>query len=325
MFNGKKVLVTGGSGMIGRYLVDLLVAEGSDVHVVALDDDFVVPEGVTYTKADLTEKEACDKACKGMDSVFHLAGVKGSPRVAVERPASFMVPLMQFNLNMMEAAWKNGVEKYLYTSSIGVYQPAPLLREDDVWLTAPSPNDRCSGWAKRMGELQAEAYRIEHGWENIVIVRPANIYGRHDTFDADSGAMVVPSLIYRTLSGGDTLMVWGDGSAKRDFLHAQDAAEGILHMMKANPSEPVNIGSGIGVSIKDLVSTILEATGMNPEVVWDTSKPLGDSTRILDIARATDLGWKPNVSLAEGIKDTCEWLKNNWDIAFNRYSVFSKG
>jgi len=325
MFAGKHVLVTGGSGMIGRYLVELLLEEEADVHVVALDNNYIAPEGVTYTKADLTEKQVCDKACKGMDCVFHLAGVKGSPRVTIERPASFMVPLMQFNLNMMEAAWNNGVEKYLYTSSIGVYQPAPILREDDVWKTSPSPNDRCSGWAKRMGELQAEAYRIEHGWDNIVVVRPANIYGRHDTFDADFGAMVVPSLILRTMSEGDTLTVWGDGSAKRDFLHAKDAARGILHMMKANPSEPVNIGSGVGVSIKDLVSVILSCTGMNPNIVWDTSKPLGDAMRILDVTRATNLGWEPEISLEEGIKDTCEWLKNNWNIAFNRYSVFSKG
>ena len=325
MFTGKNVLVTGGSGMIGRYLVDLLLEEGANVHVVAFDDDFVAPDGVTYTKADLTEKQACNEACKNMDSVFHLAGVKGSPKVTVERPASFMVPLMQFNLNMMEAAWKNGVERYLYTSSIGVYHPAPILREDDVWHTSPSSNDRCSGWAKRMGELQAEAYRIEHGWDNIVIVRPANIYGRHDTFDADSGAMVVPSLIVRALSEGDTLVVWGDGSSKRDFLHAQDAARGILHMMKANPSKPVNLGSGVGVSIKELVSVVLECTGMNPKVVWDTSKPSGDAVRILDITRATSLGWKPSIRLEEGIRDTCEWLKKNWDVAFNRYSVFSKG
>ncbi len=324
MFSGKKVLVTGGSGMIGRYLVELLLDEGADVHVVALDDN-VVLDGVAYTKADLTEKQACDKACKGMDHVFHLAGVKGSPKITVGRPASFMVPLMQFNLNMMEAAWNNGVEKYLYTSSIGVYQPASVLREDDVWRTSPSPNDRCSGWAKRMGELQAEAYKIEHGWNDIVIVRPANVYGRYDNFDEDSGAMVVPSLILRTLSGGDTLSVWGDGSAKRDFLHAKDAARGILHMMKANPSDPVNLGSGVGVSIKDLVSVILKCTGMNPEVIWDTSKPLGDVRRILDVTRATGLGWKPEISLEAGIKDTCEWLEDNWDIAFNRYSVFGKG
>ncbi|KKM16720.1 hypothetical protein LCGC14_1682970 [marine sediment metagenome] len=160
MFSGKKVLVTGGSGMIGRYLVDLLLEEGADTYVVALENDFSA-DGVTYTKADLTEKKVCNKACKGMDHVFHLAGVKGSPQVTVERPASFMVPLMQFNLNMMEAAWANGVEKYLYTSSIGVYHPAPILREDDVWKTFPSPHDRCSGWAKRIGELQAEAQGFE--------------------------------------------------------------------------------------------------------------------------------------------------------------------
>lgn len=322
MFDDKNVLVTGGSGMIGRYLVELLLLEGAKVHVVALDDESFAPPGTSYTRADLTEKQSCMKACEGMDCVFHLAGVKGSPRVTVERPATFMVPLMQFNLNMMQAAWECQVEKYLYTSSIGVYQPAPILREADVWKTFPSPNDRCSGWAKRMGELQAEAYRIEHGWNDIIIVRPANIYGRHDVFDAECGAMVVPSLIWRTLYGGDTLTVWGDGSAQRDFLHAKDAANGILHMMKANPSDPINIGSGIGVSIKELVETILRVTGLSRKVVWDTSKPTGDSCRILDTARATSAGWGPTIPLEEGIADTCEWLSKNSDIANGRYSVF---
>lgn len=322
MFTGKNVLITGGSGMIGRYLVELLLLEGAKVHVVALDDESLAPPGASYTRADLTEKQSCMKACEGMDCVFHLAGVKGSPRITVERPASFMVPLMQFNLNMMEAAWKNGVKKYLYTSSIGVYQPASVLIESDVWKTFPSSNDRYSGWAKRMGELQAEAYGVEHGWNDIVIVRPANIYGRYDNFDADIGAMVIPSLIWRTLYGGDTLTVWGDGSARRDFLHAKDAAKGILHMMKVNPSDPINVGSGVGVSIKELVETILKVTGLSREVVWDISEPTGDSCRILDITRATDTGWSPTISLEEGIADTCEWLSENVDIVHDGYSVF---
>jgi len=324
MFANKNVLVTGGSGMIGRYLIKELLNEGADVTVVSLDDESLAPAGVTYRKGDLTDKCLCMDVCCDMDYVFHLAGIKGSPKMTVERPASFMVPMMQFNLNMMQAAWENNVKRYLYTSSIGVYHPAPILKEDDVWKTFPSANDRFAGWAKRMGELQAEAYELEHGWDQIVTVRPANVYGRHDTFDPECGAMVIPSLILRTMSGSDPLTVWGDGSAMRDFIHAKDVACGIMHMMKVNPSEPVNLGSGVGVSIRDLVSTILNATGLSPKVVWDTSKPVGDTFRILDTTRATGLGWKPEISLEEGIFDTCDWFKKNSDIAMKRYSVFKE-
>ena len=324
MFNNTKVLVTGGSGMIGRCLIQLLLKEGADVNVVSLDKENLAPPGVKYRKGDLTDQRICMESCEGMDYVFHLAGIKGSPRMTVERPASFMVPMMQFNLNMMESAWRHKVKRYLYTSSIGVYHPAPVLKEDDVWKTFPSANDRFAGWAKRMGELQAQAYELEHGWDQIVVVRPANVYGRHDTFDPECGAMVVPSLILRAMSGDDPLVVWGDGSAMRDFIHAEDVAKGILHMMKINPSEPVNLGSGVGVSIRDLITTILKVTGLNPKVVWDTSKPIGDTFRILDSTRAKGLGWSPEMSLEDGIADTCSWFEKNKELAMSRYSVFKE-
>ena len=127
----------------------------------------------------------------------------------------------------MEAARRCGVDRFLYTSSIGVYSPSEIFHEDDVWNTFPSPNDRFAGWAKRMGELQAEAYAIEYGWERISIVRPANVYGPFDNFDPGS-AMVIPSLINRATSGENPLLVWGDGSQIRDFVHADDVARGML-------------------------------------------------------------------------------------------------
>ena len=165
-----------------------------------------------------------------MDIVFNLAGVKGSPAMANERPASFLVPTITFSYNMMEAARREGVERYLYTSSIGVYAPAEYFREDDVWKTFPSPHDRFAGWAKRMGELQAEAYKIEYGWDKISIVRPANVYGPYDNFDP-ANAMVIPSLIYRALDGEAPLTVWGDGTPIRDFIHARDVARGMMLMV----------------------------------------------------------------------------------------------
>ena len=164
---------------------------------------------------------------RGKDVVFHLAGVKGSPKMTLERPASFFVPTMQFSLNMMEAARRANVGHYLFTSSVGVYQPAEVFVEDDVWSTFPSPNDRFAGWAKRMGELQAQAYDIEYGWKNISVVRPANVYGPFDNFDPHN-AMVIPSLIHRAVNEAGPLKVWGDGTAIRDFIHAEDVARGMM-------------------------------------------------------------------------------------------------
>ena len=170
-YQGKNILVTGGTGLIGRPLVDQLIQAGANVTVVSLDDPSRAPEGVRFVRADLREFSNCMEVCEGRDIVFQLAGVKGSPAMTAKRPSSFFVPTIQFSINMMEAARRQEVERFLFTSSVGVYSPAEVFYEDDVWKTFPSPNDRFAGWAKRMGELQAEAYAIEYGWDKISIVR----------------------------------------------------------------------------------------------------------------------------------------------------------
>ena len=174
----KKVLVTGGTGMIGRYLVEKLLKKNCKVTVVSLDSPDGLPEDVEFVKLDLTSLDNCIRACEGQHYVFNLIGIKGSPKMSRERPASFMVPMLMFNTAMMEAAMRCEVKWYLYTSSVGVYQPAEVFHEDDVWQTFPSDNDKHPGWAKRIGELQADAYRIQYGKDNISIVRPANVYGK---------------------------------------------------------------------------------------------------------------------------------------------------
>ena len=176
-FQGKNVLVTGGTGLIGRPLVEMLDNSGANIRIVSLDTPTEMPARTEFISADLREFANCAEAVKDIEVVFHLAGVKGSPAMASQRPASFMVPTVTFSFNMMEAARRAGIEHYLFTSSVGVYAPSDHFLEDDVWKTFPSPNDRFAGWAKRMGELQAEAYAIEYGWDKISIVRPANVYG----------------------------------------------------------------------------------------------------------------------------------------------------
>lgn len=323
MYKDKVVLVTGGTGLIGRPLVEMLIERGARVRIASLDDPSRANPKAEFLKLDLTRFENCLKACEGADYVFHLAGIKGSPAMTAKKPASFFVPTILFNTNMMEAARKNGAQKYLFTSTVGVYSPAEIFREDDVWKTFPSDNDRFAGWAKRMGELQADAYRIEYGWKNIEIVRPANVYGPFDNFDPQN-AMVIPSLIRRATDGEDPLVVWGDGSAIRDFIHARDVARGMLLVMEKSPGVPVNLGSGEGFSVKQIVDIIVGNMKKKPRVVWDTTKPSGDKKRLMDMTRARALGFNPEVSIEDGIKETMAWYAENKDAASKRYNVFTQ-
>lgn len=292
------------------------------MRTASLDDPSRAHPQAEFRQVNLLRFENCMEACQGMDYVFNLLCVKGSPGVTTVKPASFFVPHLTFNTNLMEAARQCGVGKYLFTSSLAVYAPAEVFHEDDVWKTFPSENDKFAGWAKRMGELQAEAYRIEYGWKDISIVRPANVYGPHDNFELGN-AMVVPSLIKRAVDRENPLRVWGNGSQRRDFIHARDVAEGILLVAGSGERRPVNLGSGIGVSIKELVHIIVSQLAVKPEVVWDTSRPSGDQDRVLDVSRAKALGFQPSISLEDGIRDTMHWYRENRYRKDTRYDIFA--
>jgi len=321
IYKNKKILVTGGTGLIGRPLVQKLLDLGASVRIASLDDPSRAHPDAEFQQVNLTRFENCMKACKDMDFVFQLAGIKGSPAMTRQKPASFFTPTILFNTNMLEAAKQSNVDRYLFTSSVGVYSPAEVFYEDDVWKTFPSENDRFAGWAKRMGELQTEAYKIEYGWDKIAIVRPANVYGSYDNFDPKN-AMVIPSLIKRALDGENPFTVWGDGSPVRDFIHAEDVAEGMLFALDKGTGMPLNLGSGVGVSIKKIVEIIIDNLDEKPEIFWDTSKPSGDKKRVLDISKAKSLGWKPKISIEKGIKEVIDWYKENKDIVDKRYNVF---
>lgn len=321
-YRGQSVLVTGGTGMIGRPLVEMLLAAGAKVRIASLDDPARAPAGAAFVRADLREFGQCLEVCREIDTVFHLAGVKGSPKMAAERPASFMVPTVQFSFAMMEAARQQRVARYLFTSSVGVYAPDEVFHEDEVWKTFPSPNDRFAGWAKRVCELQAEAYRIEYGWNGVSIVRPANVYGPYDNFDP-ANAMVIPSLIRRIADGENPLVVWGDGSAERDFVHARDVARGMMLVVAKGVTEPVNLGSGRSTTIREVVELAAAAAPQRPEIRWDTSKPAGDKKRVMDVARARAHGFAPEIGIAEGIRSTFAWYLEHRQQADRRYNAFN--
>ena len=320
MFKDQKVLVTGGGGMIGRSLVKLLLDRGAKITIADLTKPTDLPEGVEHVQVDLRFFDNCLDICKGKDYVFHLAGVKGSPKMCAEQPVDFMVPMLQFNTNMMQAAFDANVKWYLFTSSVGVYAPADVFFEDTVWNTMPSPNDRFAGWAKRMGELQAEAYGIQYGKKNISIVRPANVYGAYDNFNP-ANAMVVPSLI-RKAQENDVLEVWGDGSTIRDFIHAKDVARGMMFAVENKITKPINLGSGNGVTIKEVAEIV--ADHFNKSIQWSPEKPSGDAKRLFSMERANSYGFYPEISIEEGVQQTIEWFLSNPDKIDKKFNALNK-
>ena len=323
-FKNKNVLVTGGTGLVGMALIKLLVKAEAKIRVVSIDNvnPFEDQKEIEFTKLDLRNYDNCLKACKDMEIVFHVAGIKGSPAVALNKPASFFIPTITFNTNLLEAAFRSKANHILYTSSIGVYSPSELFNEDDVWKTFPSENDRFAGWAKRMGELQMLAYQKEFNFNNYSVIRPANIYGPYDNFDPQT-AMVIPSLINKVLSSKDTVEVWGDGSAIRDFIFSRDVARGMMLAVEKKIYKPLNLGSGTGITIKDLINSIIKAIpNSNLKIKWDTSKPTGDKVRVMNMKFASSFGFKCETSLEDGIKETVDWYLNNKNYSDKKFNSF---
>tara|TARA_B100000575_G_C23139806_1_gene663017 strand:+ start:207 stop:1187 length:981 start_codon:yes stop_codon:yes gene_type:complete len=322
-YYNKKILVTGGTGMIGIPLVKKLLKKNAKVTVVSLDNKSRCPKGAKFLKKDLRDFKNCLKVCKNKDIIFHLAGVKGSPKMASEKPASFLYPTISFSLNMLEAARLSNVKNYLFTSSVGVYSPAKIFYEKDVWNTMPSKNDWYAGWAKRICELQVQAYKKEFNFKNISIIRPANVYGPHDNFDIEN-AMVIPSLINKAIQNKKTLEVWGDGKPIRDFIFSEDVADAMIEMIEKNIDGPLNIGSGKGYSISEIAKTIANNVPNGPrKIVWKKTKFQGDKKRILSMSKSNAFGIKSRTTLKDGIINTIDWFIKNKNKSTNkRYNAF---
>ena len=319
-FNGSNVLITGGTGLIGRQVVKLLCDSGANVRVVSLDQ-VNVDGRAEHVLGDLTEFSLCRELTKDMDFVFHMAGIKGSVEVTKSKPASFFVPLLMFNANVLEACRLNKVQKVVYTSSIGAYSSAEVFREGEN--QEGPPMDMFPGWAKRMAELQVKAYQEQYGLNNFAVVRPCNVYGPGDNFDPEN-AMVIPTLMYRIFNKENPVVVWGDGSAVRDFAYSRDVAEGvILALYYGTQGGFVNLGSGTGVTIKELVETLHGFLGFNYEL--DASKPSGFPKRVMDISLARELiHYNPTTSLLEGLKETWEWFIQNQDEYLKKKNYFKE-
>jgi len=317
-FSGKRAVVTGGTGLIGRQVVDILCSAGAIVRIVSLDR-LSVNGKAEHVLGDLTDFGFCREVTRDADFVLHLAGIKGSASVSETHPASHFVPTIMMNTNVLEAARLNTVRKVVYTSSIGAYTSTDVFREDDYRIDS-NPMD-FAGWAKRMAELQIHAYHQQYHLDNMAIVRPSNVYGPGDNFDPEN-AMVIPSLMSRIHRQESPLVVWGDGSAIRDFVFSRDIAEGIiLALHHGTQARFVNLGSGQGVSIKELLESL--QSFLDFSYVFDVTKPAGYPKRVMDTTLAKSLiGWEASTPLAVGLKETWQWFIDNQDEYLNRKNYF---
>jgi len=269
----------------------------------------------TIEAYDLTKLESIKRMYDDSqpDLVIHLAAQVGGIGANREHPAEFFYNNLMMGVQLIDEAYRRKIKKFVALGTICAYPkftPVPF-KEEDLWVGYPEETNAPYGLAKKMLLVQSQAYRQQYGYDSIFLM-PVNLYGPRDNFNPES-SHVIPALIRKCLEakedGKDSIEVWGDGSPTREFLYVEDAAEGILLAAEEyNSSEPVNLGSGMEISIKDLVTLIAKLTGFTGKLVWDTSKPNGQPRRRLDVSRAErEFGFKAQVGFEEGLRHTIDW------------------
>lgn len=305
-WNDKKILVTGGAGFLGSFVVKKLYDRGVNA------DNIRVPRSKEF---DLRRWDNCQKVVKDVDIVIHLAAKVGGIGFNQNYPATLFYDNAIMGIQLMEAARLENIEKFVALGTICAYPkftPVPF-KEEDIWNGYPEETNAPYGLAKKMMLVQSKAYRQQYGFNSIFLL-PVNLYGPGDNFDPCC-SHVIPALIKKCVDaideGKNEITIWGTGKATREFLYVEDATEGIvLAAEKYNKSDPVNIGSGFEISIKNLVDMIVKVTGFKGRVVWDRSKPDGQPRRCLDTSRAEkEFGFKAKTRFEEGLKKTVEWYR----------------
>lgn len=304
----RRVCVTGGAGFLGRNIVRKLQQRGAK--------DIFVPVIEEY---DLTQLEAIQRMLEDSrpDVIIHLAAQVGGIGANRARPAEFFYNNLIMGVMLMHQAWQAGVAKFVALGTICAYPKFTLVpfREEDLWNGYPEETNAPYGLAKKMLLVQAQAYRQQYGY-NAIFLLPVNLYGPGDNFDPAT-SHVIPALIRKCIEGQeaglDKVVVWGDGSPTREFLYVEDAAEGVLLAYERfDGPQPVNLGSGNEISIRDLLEMIVRLTGYTGRVVWDTSMPNGQPRRGLDISRAKEyFSFTAQMPFEEGLSRTIEWYRQN--------------
>ena len=304
-WSGKRVVVTGGAGFLGSFVVEKLRAQGCEPFVPrSADYDLVDRDGVRQLYADANP-----------ELVIHLAAVVGGIGANRENPGKFFYDNLMMGVQLIEEGRLRKLPKFVSIGTICAYPkftPVPF-NEDDLWSGYPEETNAPYGLAKKMLLVQSQAYRDQYGM-NAIYLLPVNLYGPRDHFDP-AISHVIPALIKKVVdaqdAGADHIVCWGDGSPTREFIHADDAARGILLAAERfDGPEPVNIGSGAEISIKDLADLIAELCGFEGEVRWDASKPNGQPRRCLDTTRAKELfGFEAQTTFREGLLETIAWYR----------------
>ena len=303
-WSDKDILVTGGAGFLGSYLIRRILDEGAQISRIR------TPRSA---ELDLLKWENCVKAVMNVDLVIHLAARVGGIGFNRRYPGKLFYDNAVMGIQLMEAARQQGMDKFVVVGTVCAYPkfaPVPF-KEDDIWNGYPEETNAPYGLAKKMLLVQSQAYRQEYGFNSIYLL-PVNLYGPGDNFDPDS-SHVIPALIKKFVeavrTGSKSVDVWGTGKASREFIYVDDAARGIaLAAERYDKPEPVNIGSGIEISISRLVEIIMKLTGFEGTVNWDASKPDGQPRRCLDVSRARrEFGFKAEMDFEEGLRRTVDW------------------
>jgi GDP-L-fucose synthase len=306
-WNSKKILLTGGAGFLGSFIVEKLKEEGVN------EENIKIPRS---KDTDLRRWENCVEVVKDIDIVIHLAARVGGIGFNRNYPATLFYDNAIMGTQLMEAARQEEVEKFVAVGTVCAYPkytPVPF-KEEDLWNGYPEETNAPYGLAKKMLLVQSQAYRQQYGFNSIFLL-PVNLYGPRDNFDLES-SHVIPALIRKFIeavrNNKKEVEVWGTGKASREFLYVEDAARGIiLATEKYNKPEPVNLGAGFEIKIKDLVELIAELTEFDGVIRWDTSKPDGQPRRCLDVSRAKEeFGFEVKVDFREGLEKTIKWYKS---------------